>query len=395
MGNSIELLLNEDQRVHGNALVGLLKRAQQLECMVAFAKESALLDLLGPLEKALARGMKARFAVGLSFHLTEPAMLRKLFDLTKKYKMALYLSATEETFHPKIYAVREPGQCRVIVGSANLTAGGLTNNYEASVLVNDQDGTLVASVEAHFDELVTEKSLVQATKKLIDTYALEFAVHDAWRKMAKMRADKINRDKSHDFAVLAYKLEKMKRDASSHGFAEQQVLRQSNLALASSQINSMTTLTPADDFLSHYEALINLFHSGGLHRAKTRIATTPSRFLAAIVDIVGRRDLTPAAAFGVLHGHFENLTGAGINLLTEILHAIDNKRYAVMNQNAVAGLMVAGFRDYPEHPSKQNVDGELYDRYCQNARAIQKDLGLANLTELDALFNYVYWQLED
>ena len=95
-----------------------------------------------------------------------------------------------------------------------------------------------------------------------------------------------------------------------------------------------------------------------------------------------------------MHAHFENITGAGINLLTEILHALDNRRYAVMNQNAVTGLAVAGFGGYPDHPTKSNVDGELYARYCLQARSVQSELGLANLTELDALFNYVYWQEE-
>lgn len=396
MGDNIELLLNLNmqQQAHGSALVQLLERAQQLECMVAFAKKSALRDLLTPLKKALTHGMRARIAVGLSFHVTEPAMLRNLFDLTKTYQVALYLSATNETFHPKIYAVREQGQCRVIVGSANLTAGGLTDNYEASVLVNDKAGTLMAEIEAYFDELVKKGALVPATKKLIDTYSLEFSVHDAWRKMAKRRADKVSRDKSQDLTVLAYKLEEMKRDVSPRGFSAQQVLRKANLAQAKRQLRSLAkpNNVPAGGFLPRYEAFITLLHSGGLHRAKTRIATNPGLFLTAITAIVGLRHLSEAEAFDVLRGHFDGIAGAGVNLLTEILHVINNKRFAVMNQNAVAGLAVAGCVDYPYHPTKGNVDGELYARYCQNALVVQQHLGLSDLTELDALFDYVYWQ---
>lgn len=394
MGNGVELILNMQQQVHGSAIVGLLKQAQQFECMVAFAKASAMRDLLAPLEAALARGIRARFAVGLSFHITEPAMLRKLFNLTKKYQMALYLSATNVTFHPKIYAVREQEQCRVIVGSANLTAGGLTDNYEASVLVNDKAGTLMAAVEAHFDELIREGYLIPATQTLIDTYAHDFSVHDAWRKMAKRRVDKICRDKSQDHAVLAHMLEEMKLNESEHGFFAQQELRKKNLAQAKRQLNLLAASNKlsAGGFLPRYEALITLFHSGGLHRAKTRIANNPALFLNAIADIVGRRNLSAAKAFEVLHGHFEGIPGAGINLLTEILHVINNKRYAVMNQNAVTGLEVAGYINYPSHPSKKNVNSELYERYCQDTLAVQQHLGLSNLTELDALFNFNYWQ---
>lgn len=396
MGESVRLVLNGEQRTHGDAVVNLLRRAHHFECMVAFAKGSALPELLAPLEQALNRGMTARFAIGLSFHLTEPGLLRKLFDLSKRYAMQLYLSNDDATFHPKIYAARTPKRCTVIVGSANLTAGGLCDNHEASVLIDGQDTTLFSEVHAHFDALIAERSIVLATRKRIEDYAAEFAIHDAWRKMAKRRADRVSRDDVQDLAVLADKLAEMKRDDTRDGFAAQQVLRKANLQQARRQIQSLATPVKggARNFLPRYEALIDLFHSGGLHRAKTRVAREPGRFLAAVADIAARPRLAPAEAFGVLHAHFENITGAGINLLTEILHALDNKRYAVMNQNAVTGLAVAGFDGYPQHPTKGNVDGELYERYCHQARSVQRELGLANLTELDALFNYMYWQDE-
>lgn len=396
VGESVRLVLNGEQQAHGDAVVDLLQRAHHFECMVAFAKGSVLPKLLPPLEQALKRGMTARLAVGLSFHLTEPRLLRKLFDLSKLYEVQLYLSDSDATFHPKIYATREPSRCTVLVGSANLTAGGLFDNYEASVLIDGQDTTLFSEVEAHFNTFIADESIVLATKKRIDAYAVEFAIHEAWRKTAKKRADRVSRDDVQDLTVLADQLAEMKRDDSPHGFAAQQALRKENLTQARRQIQALATPARGSGrgFLPRYEALINLFHSGGLHRAKTRVAREPALFLAAIADIAGRSRLAPAEAFDVLHDHFENITGAGINLLTEILHALDNKRYAVMNQNAVTGHAVAGFRGYPDHPTKTNVDGELYARYCQQARSLQAALGLANLTELDALFNYMYWQKE-
>ncbi|WP_066267481.1 phospholipase D family protein [Hydrogenophaga palleronii] len=396
MGSSAKLVLNGEQRSHADAVLEMLGRAQHFECMVAFAKVSALSELLTPLEQALDRGMSARVAVGLSFHLSEPQLLRKLFDLSKRSAMQLYLSTGDATFHPKIYATQEPKRCTVIVGSANLTAGGLGDNHEASLLVDGPDPTLFAEVQAYFDVLVAEESLVLATKKRIDAYAIEFAIHDAWRKMARKRADRVSRDDVQDMTVLADQLAEMRRDGSPHGFAAQQLMRSSNLRLARRQIKDLaiTVKGGARSFLPRYEALISTFHSGGLHRAKTRVARAPARFLAAIADIAGQPGLAPAEAFELLHAHFENITGAGINLLTEILHALDNRRYAVMNQNAVTGLAVAGFGGYPDHPTKSNVDGDLYARYCQHARSVQSELGLANLTELDALFNYVYWQEE-
>ena len=110
--------MNEEEHGHGHVVEKLLKRAERLECLVAFAKTSALGDLLKPLRKALESGLKARFAIGLDFYLTEPEALRQLFALAEKHALVLYLSNASDTFHPKIYAFQNGKQCSVIVGSA-------------------------------------------------------------------------------------------------------------------------------------------------------------------------------------------------------------------------------------------------------------------------------------
>lgn len=392
-GKEVRLLVNEE-RGHGDVIEKLLKQAERLECLVAFAKESGLNGLLKPLRKALERGMEARFAIGLDFYLTEPAVLRKLLALADKHALGLYLSNASDTFHPKVYAFQNGKRCSVIVGSANLTHGGLCGNYEASALVDDASGALMASVTRHFNALVDEETLVPATKARIDAYEREYLIHDTCRKVAKKRAQKASRSEGPDFTILADLLELMKSDDSEYGFDEQKVVRQRNLRLAKRRLVELAALRSnvRRDFPSRYDALIGLFHSGGLHRGKSRIANHPEQFVAAAADILGRRNLSPASAFAILHEHFGDITGAGINLLTEILHALDNKRFAVMNQNAVSGLALAGIRDYPLHPTKQNVSADSYARYCEHADAVRRSLDLDDFTELDALFNYAYWR---
>jgi len=394
LGRNVQLVLNGEETGHSQALLASIRRARHLDCMVAFARGSALKLMFKTLEKSLDRGMTARFAIGLSFHLTEPTLLRALFKLSKAHSLELYLSDTQETFHPKIYAFADSSRSTVFVGSANLTAGGLSKNYEASVRVDDADEALVAEVAAHFDELIEGEVVVLATKEKIDNYAREFAVQRAWRDMAKRRADKINRAVVPDMSVLEYQLEEMKRDASENGFVAHRVNRARHVVEAKARIQQLAALQlpAATTFLPMYEGLYHRFHSGGLHRQKSRIAAQASRFVAALADILGRSKPHPAEAFEILRQHFLGIKGAGVNLLTEVLHSIDNKRYAVMNQNAVSGLMAAGFASYPLHPNKTSVDGELYGRFCEEARTVQRQLGLANFSELDALFNYLYWQ---
>jgi HKD family nuclease len=391
-GKAVRLLVNEE-RGHGDVIEKLLKRAERLECLVAFAKASALNGLLKPLRKALERGIDARFAVGLDFSLTEPAVLRKLLVLTKKHKLKLYLSDSSDTFHPKVYAFQHGKGCSVIVGSANFTRGGLYGNYEASAVIEDEKGALMVSVTRHFDTLIADEVLVRATKGRIDDYERAYVVHNAYRNLAKGRAERASRTTGEDFTLLSEILAEMKRDDSELGFGAQKRTRKNNLREAKRQLEALAALrrNVGQVFPTRYEKLIGWFHSGGLHRGKSRIAAHPEQFVAAARDIIGTRNLAPADAFAVLRGHFENIPGAGINLLTEILHTLDNKRYAVMNQNAVSGLALAGFREYPARPNKQNVGADDYARYCQHADAVRRELGLADFTELDTLFNHAYW----
>ena len=64
-------------------------------------------------------------------------------------------------FHPKLYLVRGNAEARLIVGSANLTIGGLNNNVEASMILrfdlsNTADNAIVAGIEEQFARLVKE-----------------------------------------------------------------------------------------------------------------------------------------------------------------------------------------------------------------------------------------------
>ena len=64
-------------------------------------------------------------------------------------------------FHPKVYVSRNAGEARLIVGSANLTVGGLNSNIEASLymemeLTETENASLIADLEAKIDGMIAE-----------------------------------------------------------------------------------------------------------------------------------------------------------------------------------------------------------------------------------------------
>lgn len=392
-GEVVRLVLNEKDGGHGTIIEELILEAEHMIWMVAFAKQSAYTQIKNLLHSALKKGLNAKIAVGLDFHITEPSVLTQLLALTKKYALELYVSNSSSAFHPKIYTFQRGEKYSVVVGSANLTQGGLYGNYEASTLIDDKGGDITNSISEHFDLLVKTGELIPATKRLIDIYATEFVIHEGYRRVAQKRAKNLASTEAEDLALLRNVLELMRSDNTESGFEAQTEERKQNRLTARRMLQNYYQFRGLrnEAFLRRYEALIALFHSGGLHRQKTRLTSSAVSFVAAIDDLTSQPDLSLEDAFEVLHKHFSSITGAGINLITEILHALDNKRFPVMNQNAVYGLTMAGIHDYPLQPSKTNVDESTYARYCEHANVVRKALGLSDFTELDALFNYVYW----
>ena len=74
---------------------------------------------------------------------------------------AVDTGARSPLFHPKVFFAQGATEARVVVGSANLTAGGLNNNIEASVRLTldrkeSEDEACVSQILAPFDALPTQ-----------------------------------------------------------------------------------------------------------------------------------------------------------------------------------------------------------------------------------------------
>ncbi len=80
--------------------------------------------------------------------------LTDLLDSTPGGEIFVYRNNGPSTFHPKIYLFKSATKAEVLVGSGNLTAGGLFTNYEAS---------LAASLDLAIPEDVAFLQLVQTT----------------------------------------------------------------------------------------------------------------------------------------------------------------------------------------------------------------------------------------
>jgi HKD family nuclease len=101
----------------------------------------ALLNLQGFdfISKTIKSNCKINFIGGIDLP-TDPAALENVLSLKTKYKhtVSAYI-LTKEIFHPKVYIISSKNRLKSFVGSANCTNGGLDNNIEMTVEIDDQE----------------------------------------------------------------------------------------------------------------------------------------------------------------------------------------------------------------------------------------------------------------
>ena len=153
----------------GQRLIQLLANPEfiELDILVAFAKDSGVLRLRQALEGFRSRGGKTRAYVGIDLHGTSYEALSNLLPCVDE----LYLvhSENSQTFHSKIYSFKGKTKTLVIIGSNNLTGGGLWTNFESAALIPgpgavSEKGSAQTSVEAYINKLMALDKSFMAIK---------------------------------------------------------------------------------------------------------------------------------------------------------------------------------------------------------------------------------------
>jgi HKD family nuclease len=136
------------------------KRAGRIRLATAFAHYSGW----GLLKPAItASSARVSLIAGVDFLQTEPRVLRDWLDLATigRIDAHVVLSGKQGIFHPKVLAVETPEHSWAIVGSGNLSLGGLQNNVECSLF--EQRPHVVGLVERWFDHLLSEEARTEIT----------------------------------------------------------------------------------------------------------------------------------------------------------------------------------------------------------------------------------------
>src|SRR6266700_2476565 len=141
---------------------------------IAFVKRSGTQHIRHALREFSAKA-DVRLSAGIDMYGTSKEGLNDLLEATKEGQIFVFRNNGPFTFHPKVYLFKSPGHADVLVGSGNLTGGGLFTNYEASMgasldLAVNEDSDFLQLVEATLNEWSQPKEGIcySLTPKFLD-----------------------------------------------------------------------------------------------------------------------------------------------------------------------------------------------------------------------------------
>ncbi|MBI0006342.1 phospholipase D family protein [Gilliamella sp. W8126] len=159
----------------GNRLIELLGSSDYhtLNIVVAFAKNSGILRIKNALDEFRKRGGLVNVYVGVDLGGTSYEALTAL--LLHSDSLNVVHSEKGQTFHTKIYQFLGKDKALIVIGSHNLTGGGLWTNFESSVLIpinrsNTYDRNILKWMDDYFKQLKSLKDsfMLINTKEDID-----------------------------------------------------------------------------------------------------------------------------------------------------------------------------------------------------------------------------------
>ncbi|MCM4171121.1 hypothetical protein DHD32_06495 [Arenibacter sp. TNZ] len=386
---------------HFIALSEKLKRSDEAYFAVAFLKVSGLSILSNPITKFLKAGGKLTIVVGQNFALTEPKALMEFRNMFKSYpESKIYLAkanSKDSVFHPKLYLFKSKRSCSIISGSANITKGGLVKNKESSISIDckTKDDIWLDAL-SYFNYLIGPSNADEADLLVIKQYETFFEQQKQHNKKAKSIPTKTKSQIAFDYVNLAKHFKKFNTLERQKNFKEKQThYKEAKKVL--NQIADNTSLTqkqfePLLDSLVGSKEVYSLWHSGSLFRLRRKVYPHFRAFQKLLIYIRDNRNQNADIVFDRAKEMVENINGAAVNYVTEIMMTYNSVEFANMNRNPITVLKEEGGVKIKAHSSSYN--GADYVEYCELIKEISLKLGLKNMLEADTFFNEIYWKIK-
>lgn len=174
---SIQLLSNLNYPV-GNVINQELQNAHSVQIAVAFLKYSGVKVIENALRQCLDNGGDVELIAGLDFKTTDPQSIHYFVNLKKQYPNTKFYcfgdkgeNKTNVVFHPKIYLFEKGRETTGIVGSTNLTRGGLISNFEVNTIFKETKPLYFSQLQAIYNSVKFTDSVFSPDEEYLAGYS--------------------------------------------------------------------------------------------------------------------------------------------------------------------------------------------------------------------------------
>lgn len=361
-------------------------RATEIRLATAFAHWSGWNLLRRSVEKTSGT---VKLLTGLAFCQTEPRVLMDWWKLSQRGHVRARLFADKAvTFHPKVLIVTTPAREFAVIGSGNLSAGGLINNIECGYFTAaSQD---VRDVTAWFDGLFDSDS---HSKDLNEPDIRRYRSRYEKARHANKAAMELQAEAEEDIGDRhraglrrwRQAVAQARRFFSSNRFKR---IYRSERAQIGSEIKAALNYPDFDFTRDGFEQFYKILALGHLievtkprvwrQRVKLRRAlrflvddSVPiSQRLAAVIDSTGRL----------------KVDGAGLNFVSKVLAVHAPQEFTVFNAPIEKALKHFEYETPRGYSSSQK-----YLEFCALMKRFLAESGARSTLDLDAFF-YDYWE---
>ncbi|WP_040250194.1 phospholipase D-like domain-containing protein [Psychroserpens mesophilus] len=396
-----KLLSNNSKNNHLDYIIACFKEADEIWLATAFFKMSGLKLLLPAIKKYIEANKPINIIVGQNFGLTEPEALRIIFKLFEKKAHAnLFLDKAQEktnVFHPKLFLFKNNDKGIIISGSANITKGGLTTNQEVSLVSHTKSSSKdwKASIK-YFKSITSKDNASLLNLMLINRYEDYYKKQLKARKNQKATPEKRDSEYSFDYKKLKKRLKKYRTTKSKADFKQ----REKDYKEAKKLLNEIadSNRLTQNRFEEIIDSLVGaagqkaFWKSGSLYRNRRFVYNSKNEFRGLVQFIKEHQNNLPNDVFTEAKDLVENVHGARVNYITEIMMTFQPNHFANLNSNPITVLKKEAGVYFKAH--SDSFSGQNYQDYCFLIEEIRNELDLKNMLEVDSFFNEIYWLLK-
>jgi HKD family nuclease len=336
------------------------------------------------LETAIS-GSKAEIFLltGTSFFQTEPKVLREWLKLSRSRSVKAALHAEKGvTFHPKVLII-EGRKNFAIVGSGNLSWGGLQGNVECAAFV--ESGAVLSELVRWFDDVF------DAAAELRDGMILDY--DQKWKSLRKRAKDLRNQQRKleDDFAAKTAAL--MNRWDEAVAAAKKYVKSSSFKATDEGRKAGGDRIKkfldyPAFDFdvdgWKGFYTVLALGHLIAIRRDK--VFRKKDRLQEGLKKLIASEGQAPKVLneFLTPRGKYR-IDGLGLNAISKVLAVHAPQKWTVHNKPVAKALKKFGYI-----PPRGASEADKFMAFTQMMDTFKAATGLTDAYALDAFFYDVY-----